>query len=135
MMRKWFRSELLLLIAWMLLFVAVWAFYSVRVHARDIDGRWKATEMTNEQRKWFQDQKQPSSGKQCCSDADGEQVEEKIEGNIYWVRSERTKGEWIPVPPENVINDKNLWGQPVAWYRTSSDGKLQVYCFAPGTKI
>lgn len=85
-----------------------------------------------QEREWFRKQRQPVTLFPCCDEADGEQVEEDIRNGEYWVRSDRTAGLWVRVPPEVVIKEPNLFGRPVAWWR-HTDGRPSVFCYAPGS--
>lgn len=124
---------------WALLLIVV---FVLPANGRDLDGKWGRTPMTKEQREWLRGVVEPgtarpgSPGKSCCNDSDGEEVEEDLVDGIYRVRSAKTSGLWIDVPPAKVITEPNKWGQPIAWYWYGNDGqgKLQVRCFAPGAK-
>jgi hypothetical protein len=94
-------------------------------------------------RDWFKNQKSPKTGGLCCSEADGEMVEEDIRNGVYWIRSNKTidnakiyrlTTEWLEVPDEVVIKEPNQFGRAVAWY-VFQNGRLQVRCFAPGSLL
>lgn len=102
------------------------------------------------QRNWMQKQKRPGTNFFCCSEADGDQVDEEIrydEKGIghYYINSAKTRGQWLKVPEEAIIREPNLHGRAIAWFRwTSADGKtgstmprddlpiVMVFCFMPG---
>jgi hypothetical protein len=99
------------------------------------------------ERNWLQRQKRPNTTFSCCSEADGEQVEEDIRYDSkgighYWINSRHTKGEWMIVPDEAVIREPNMHGRPVAWFRWGTGTNMQtmprndlpveVFCYAPG---
>ncbi len=113
-----------------LLALAEWGCTLSLSQGRDIDGRFASA--SPETRQWFREQRSPKTGGFCCSEADGSYVEEDIRGENYWIRSERTRGEWMLVPPDVVIKDPNRNGEPVAWYAEDEMGKLQIRCYAPG---
>jgi hypothetical protein len=111
------------IIAAYLLFIFAYA-----VSAKD-NGQW--AQYSLKERQWFKDQRQPGTGASCCDDADGEQVEEDIRNGEYWIRSDKTAGLWLRVPPEVVIKGPNMFGRPVAWFRWT-DGTPKIFCYAPG---
>ena len=111
-------------------------------HAHDFE-HGPFAQYTPKEQQWLKQQKRPGGGSLCCSEADGEQVDEEIRAGRYWVNSSKTRGEWLLVPTEAVILQPNPQGRPVAWYRwVSPDGsfssserkdlKVEVFCFAPG---
>ncbi len=83
---------------------------------------------------WLLQQRNPVNKISCCDQKDAEMVEEDIRDGIYWVRSHMTSGQWVRVPPENVIRAPNLFGRPVAWFRHQIGGVL-VFCYAPGALL
>jgi hypothetical protein len=98
-------------------------------------------------RDWFKSQKSPKTGAICCSEADGEMVEEDIRDGEYWIKSAKTmmfarfdqlkngnKEGWIKVPSEVIIKEPNLYGRPDAWYYVESN-MLQIRCYAPGSLL
>lgn len=103
---------------------------------------------TPAQRNWLNKQRRPGTTFTCCSEADGEQVDEQIKYDSkgigrYWIYSKHTRGEWMLVPDEAVIREPNLHGRPVAWFRWGdaggssstlprSDLTPTIFCFAPG---
>ena len=96
-------------------------------HARD-DGRYAAQDPALH--KWFNGL---ASGRGlCCSFADGATVEDvdwDTEGGHYRVRID---GQWIVVPDNAVVTDKNIAGFAVVWPYQDKDGKTQIRCFLPG---
>ena len=86
------------------------------------------------QKDWFNKQKVPGTGSLCCNSSDWQEVQEDIRNGIYFVLSEKTKGEWLPVPATAIITEPNRWGQPVAWFYHES-GKPKVRCFSPGALL
>ena len=102
------------------------------------------------ERNWLQKQKRPNTTFSCCSEADGEQVEEDIRYDQkgiahYWINSNHTRGAWIIVPKEAVIHEPNMHGRPVAWFRWGTGTNMQtmprddlpveVFCYAPGALL
>lgn len=111
------------------------------IWARDLDGKWAQSPPAV--RKWLREQKQPGSGYLCCSEADGEQVDEEIRNGRYWINSKHTRGKWLLVPEDMVINSPNPHGRAIAWFRwVGDDGSTstvprddlrpEVFCYAPG---
>lgn len=130
--------------------------------------RWRPEYAQNspEIQRWFREQTvppspaYPSGGGYCCTDADGEAVEEDIRNGQYWVKAGGTvyatdkktyemgtgqelappdgmdKDGWVPVPDAVVIKEPNKFGRPVVWwYRgINPDGtwKMSIRCYAPG---
>lgn len=88
---------------------------------------------TTDQRRWFQEQKVPGQNSTCCSIADGEEVQEDIRGEYYWIRGGRFI-EWTRVPKEAVLDVPNLIGQPVVWWALSEE-QYVIRCYAPGPKM
>ncbi len=84
--------------------------------------------------RWLLQQQNPVSKISCCDQKDAEQVEEDIREGVYWVRSDMTRGQWVRVPPENVLKNPNLHGRPVAWFRHQMGGVF-VFCYAPGALL
>ena len=85
---------------------------------------------------WFRSQKIPGTTDSCCNEADGTYAEEEIRGAQYWTRFVTSGGvrvDWMPVPPDRVINP-NINGSPVVWYYwdTGPSNKVQIRCYAPG---
>ena len=120
-------------------------FFPGELWARDRDGKWAAASPS--ERKWFKEQRQPKSGHLCCSEADGDQVDEEIRYDSgtprYWIASDKTGGKWLLVPEDAVIHEGNPHGRAVAWFRWQdgngrwssaprTDLPVSVYCFAPG---
>lgn len=100
---------------------------------------------TPAQRDWLNKQRQPGTRYTCCTEADGEQVDEQIRYDDkgigrYWIYSRHTRGEWMLVPEEVIIREPNMHGRPVAWFRWGatlqtlprSDLMPVVFCFVPG---
>ena len=114
-----------------LFIVAIFILLSSEVLSR-AGPEWAQLNMSPQQRKWFQEQKEPGTGRSCCNSSDGEEVQEDIRDGVYWVNSPRTLGEWLPVSPSAVIQEPNKWGQPIAWFYYA-DGKPRVRCFSPGS--
>lgn len=92
---------------------------------------------------WFQSQKEPLTGKSCCSEADGREAEEDIIQGHFWARwclfyagddKPCTRTAWIPVPDEVVIREPNRNGAPVVWY-TYESGVPKIRCYVPGAGI
>jgi hypothetical protein len=78
----------------------------------------------------------------CCSYADGVAITDAqwdIKDGHYRVF---IYNQWIPVPDDAVVIEKNIYGQPVVWPYTSwienEDGQVQVTvnvrCFLPGVQ-
>ena len=94
-------------------------------------------------KEWFKSQKSPKTGGLCCSEADGDMVEEDIRDGVYWVRSQKTidnakiyrlDTEWLRVPDEVIIKEPNKLGRAAAWY-VFQNGRLEIRCFAPGSLL
>lgn len=106
-------------------------------HGREaFPGQWAQADP--ELRKWFRNQTSPATGGNCCSEADGTYVEEDIRYDDagkghYWIKFDKTEGQWMPVPDEIVIHDPNRNGAPVVWWFYDSDeARLGFRCYAPG---
>ena len=95
---------------------------------------WAQLNMSPAQRNWFNQQKEPGTGKPCCNTSDGEEVQEDIHDGVYWVKSAKTGGEWLPVPATAIITEPNKWGQPIAWF-FYENGYPKVRCFSPGALL
>lgn len=95
---------------------------------------WAQLNMSPAQRNWFKQQKEPGTGKLCCNESDGQEVQEDIREGVYFVMSAKTMGAWLPVPASAVITEPNKWGQPIAWF-WHENGKLKVRCFSPGALL
>jgi hypothetical protein len=98
-------------------------------------------------RDWFKSQKSPKTGAICCSEADGEMVEEDIRNGEYWIKSAKTmmfarfnqlkdgnQDGWVRVPADVIIKEPNLYGRPVAWY-VIQNAMLEIRCFSPGSLL
>jgi len=122
--------------AWMLLVgLAAWLVLGLALLANARPGQY--TQSTNpEVGKWFHDQIMPGTTQRCCDISDGAFVEEDIRDGHYWVRWEKSKGRWIPVPDAVVINEPNKWGQAAVWWAGKDDGTDEIYvrCFVPGAR-
>ena len=105
------------------------AMYAPAVPARDLDGQW--AQLPQQQRDWLRKQINPQNKLSCCTEADGEQVDEEIRAGRYWIQSAKTSGHWIIVPEEVVIKEPNLHGRPVAWWHIKN-GRSEIFCYAPG---
>ena len=96
-------------------------------------------QLTPTDRQWFLDQKAPGTGVPCCSEHDGEEVEEWQVGDHYLVRATRTHGEWVPVPPEAVLATPNLHGRAVVFWKyveaSAMPQNLEIRCFSPGAGL
>lgn len=99
--------------------------------AKDVNGKW--AQVTPKMKEWFQKQRNPTTKVSCCNEADGDQVDEEIREGRYWIASDKTGGHWMIVPHDVIINEPNLYGRPVAWFRGGYDtAPLSIYCYAPG---
>jgi hypothetical protein len=77
----------------------------------------------------------------CCSYADGVTITDAqwdIKDGHYRVY---IYNQWVPVPDDAVVVEKNIYGQAVVWPFTSfetKDGQVQVTinvrCFLPGVQ-
>lgn len=121
--------------------VGVLAYYRP-AHSHDWSHQHFA-QSTPDQRNWMQRQMRPGTTSNCCSESDGEQVDEEIRAGSYWVNSRHTRGVWLLVPPEAVITAPNPHGRPVAWFRwVAADGSFSnvprsdlsptIFCYSPG---
>lgn len=91
-------------------------------------------------REWFRDQRNPTTKIPCCSEADGTYVEEDIRDGHYWVRFDKTGGEWREVPDDIVIHNPNRNGAPVVWYYYttplgSTERSINFRCYSPGSGL
>jgi hypothetical protein len=77
---------------------------------------------------WFQNLRQPGTGKSCCSISDCRPVDYRVNGDHY---EAFIGGDWITVPPEKVLQryDNPLGRAVVCW--TPS---LGVMCFVRGAE-
>ena len=111
--------------------------------SRPSDGRelypGQYSQVDPEVKHWFNNQKSPKTGLSCCSTADGDYVEEDIREGHYWIRFDRTGGQWREIPDEIVIAKPNRKGAPVVWYYYSdkyeSPETLKFYCYSPGAGL
>lgn len=85
------------------------------------------------QQRWFREQKVPGQNTTCCSVADGEEVQEDIRGEFYWIKGGKFS-EWTRVPKEAVLDVPNMIGQPVVWWSLSEE-QYVIRCYAPGPKM
>jgi hypothetical protein len=76
---------------------------------------------------WFKSL-QNSKGVPCCDGTDGVRIEDTDWRMVDDKFEVRVKGEWRPVPPENVLKASNRVGYAVVWIFNG-----QVLCFLPGT--
>ncbi len=116
-----------------LLVVCMIVLFTMPALARDLDGQWAQLPPT--QRDWLRKQINPHNKMNCCSEADGDHVDEEIRAGRFWIQSARTNGHWMIVPEEAVITEPNLYGRPVAWFRRDQNGLLHIFCYAPGSGI
>ncbi|MGH7247909.1 MAG: hypothetical protein ACREH9_07370 [Pseudomonadota bacterium] len=80
-------------------------------------------------RSWFKNIKS-HSGIPCCDIADGHRTEFDMRKDRYWVP---INGNWVPVPPDAVLNDVgNPVGDAIVWYSISG-GHVWIRCFVPGS--
>lgn len=97
--------------------------------------------LSKDMKTWFDGLK--SKEGPCCSDADGnvlQDVDWESNGTGYRVRID---GKWIDVPPSAVISEPNRYGPTMVWplrtggwnYDTGAmDGPVTVIrCFMPGS--
>ena len=118
------RCILALLVGYVLMMLS-----TTRVPARDVDGRWA----NSPNREWFEGLRSPGHGP-CCSDADGSFLDDpdwKIadDGSHYVARFE---GEWIDIPNDALVTEKNRVGKAMLWVYRGISGPY-VRCFMPGT--
>lgn len=98
-------------------------------YARD-NGQW--TQVNPDLRGWF-DSLRNQRGVQCCSFADGLSIDDPdwdMKDRSYRVR---IKGEWIVVPPENLVVSPNKIGRAVVW-PYEEGGRTLIRCFIPGVE-
>lgn len=102
------------------------------------DGRWN--DVDPKIRQWLKDQRVPNGpfkGTSCCSEADGEEVQEDIRDGHYWIKGGHFP-DWTPVPDEAVIHGPNEWKQPITWWTLSGSWAqvpVVIRCYAPGAGI
>ena len=81
-------------------------------------------------RAWFE---QLTSDKgTCCSFADGRAIADvdwDTQNGHYRVR---LNGEWIDVPDEAVVTEKNRYGHAIVWPYLNFEGLTLIRCFLPG---
>lgn len=82
---------------------------------------------------WFRKQ-HSVEGRWCCNESDGHSLldtEWRIQNGLYQIKVDNV---WITIPTEKMIKpgDPNPTGMAAAWYIKAADGKLHLYCFAPG---
>lgn len=118
--------SLLLIFSAIAIIVLFWS--AAITHARD-NGQYAQADPKI--RQWFQNQRSPKNGVNCCSEADGDMGEEDIRDGHYWYRSAKTEGQWMPVPDEVILHTPNITGHPVAWF-LYKDGKPIFRCYSPG---
>jgi hypothetical protein len=94
-----------------------------------------------DQRRWFNEQISPKTGDGCCSQADGEFVQEDIrigrDGTSHYFASGKfSEGEWIEVPNDVILPVPNWHGKPVVWWVFDADiGVLEIRCYSPGAGL
>ena len=98
-------------------------------NARD-DGRYAQS-----QNKEYFDSLTDQHRMACCSNADGQRVDDpnwgRYEDGTYWVV---LYGKRLNVPPEAIVSQQNRVGYSVVWpYSLPSDG-LRIRCFMPGSE-
>ena len=78
---------------------------------------------------WFRDLREPDTGRSCCSISDCRPAEARTRGDHYEVLIE---GQWLPVPPEKVLNrsDNPTGRAVVCWTRI-----LGILCFIRGPEV
>lgn len=88
-------------------------------------------------RDWFEKLKAPRSPIPCCSDADGETVQQDIrlgaDGKSHWFVY--VDGAWREVGDDAVVPGPNLIGRPMVWVTRppSFTGRpVSIRCFLPG---
>lgn len=95
------------------------------------------TDLNSAMHRWFECQKQPTSGASCCSIADGHVLSEdqwSIRGNGYRVKIGAV---WYEVPANRVIASRcgpNPTASPVVWWGYVA-GEPMIFCFLPGTEV
>jgi len=110
-----------------LLICALLAAIATMARARDVDGRYAGSPLHG----WFESL-QSKSKSPCCSDADGQALEDpdwKTIGDHYAVRVD---GKWMDVPPDTVVPPPNLAGRAYVWPVRDHRGFVWIRCFMPG---
>ena len=80
---------------------------------------------------WYQSLKS-SGGGVCCDGSDAFSVVDpdwEISGDHYRVR---LNGEWLDVPPDRIVNTRNIVGIAKVWPYTLN-GETTIRCFLPGS--
>jgi|HubBroStandDraft_1064217.scaffolds.fasta_scaffold23420_2 hypothetical protein len=130
-----------------------WALFSLlalcpATHAHDSSGFWQREHDAGRapDAQWWNGL---ASGKGlCCSFADGERVEDVdwtivnfcVEGpstdevNCRGQYRVRLDGQWIEVPDQALVTERNVYGAAVVWPYTDSEGATQIRCFLPGAQ-
>ena len=116
-----------LILALMLLMV-------IPASARDPDGRYAESPL----KPWF-DKLHSKGGALCCSDADGNVVQDpdwETKDGHYRVRIE---GEWLDVPDDAVIEEPNKFGRTMVWpwveHYLNGKVRIRIRCFMPGVMM
>jgi hypothetical protein len=101
------------------------------VFARDIDGRYAQSPL----KQWF-DGLHSKRGMNCCSQADGTQVDDPDwwqDDKGYHVRLE---GRILDVPDEAVVDTTNKVGYAIVWPITYAYQSVPtIRCFMPGSRV
>jgi hypothetical protein len=113
-------------------------FLVVLAHPRELyPGQY--SQVDPDKRKWYRNQTSPS-GYNCCSEADGTDVDEDIRDGEYWVRWDKsvaihpeTSG-WMKVPAAVIIPGPNRYG-PIVWWAYSEDAGLSIRCYSRGPQL
>jgi hypothetical protein len=106
--------------------IALWIITYVSAYPRDLDGRFAQ----NPYKDWFNSL---ASGKGlCCSFADGltiQDVDWRTKDGHYqvWINQQ-----WIDVPDNALVHDRNRFGPAVVWPYQDVDGTTKIRCFLPG---
>lgn len=102
---------------------------SSMAHARD-DGRWAQAEPRIKQ--WMNGLTN-GRGQGCCSDADGDKVNDldwRATAEGYEVA---IGGKWLKVPAHAVLTGPNLIGRAMVWPVPDGKGSVTIRCFLPGS--
>lgn len=106
------------------------AISAVSVLGRDLDGRWAQSP----NKEWF-DGLKSRIGSRCCSDADGQRIDDpdwKLTEKGYVVRI-KPGGPWHAVPDTAVVSELNKVGYAVVWPVIWPTGNVEIRCFMPGS--
>jgi len=107
-----------------------------------------ASKYTPQELDWLQSVIHPTKGS-CCSEGDGDFVEEDIRDGDYWIQcpldSHCPYKNWTKVPKESIITEPNKLGRPAVWWYPGPVGAAlsigavpdssTIRCYTPGSGL